>query len=158
MGIETTFVPAETLDAARDAIAERTRLLFVETVGNPSGVIADLRAFANVAHEAGIPLIVDNTFATPDLCRPIEYGADIVVHSATKFINGHGTAIGGVLVESGTFPWSNGRFPLLSTPSPGYHGKVFTETFGEYAFLMRARAEVLRDVVLRCRRWMRGSC
>ncbi len=146
MGIETTFVPAEQLDAARDAIGERTKLLFVETIGNPSGVVADLRAFANVAHDAGIPLIVDNTFATPYLCRPIEHGGDIVVHSATKFINGHGTAIGGVLVESGTFPWSNGRFPLLSTPSPGYHGKVFTETFGEYAFLMRARAEVLRDV------------
>lgn len=146
MGIETTFVQAEQLDAARDAIGERTKLLFVETIGNPSGVVADLRGFAKVAHDAGIPLIVDNTFATPYLCRPIEHGADIVVHSATKFINGHGTAIGGVLVESGTFPWSNGRFPLLSTPSPGYHGKVFTETFGEYAFLMRARAEVLRDV------------
>ena len=102
--------------------------------------------FAELAHDAGIPLVVDNTFATPYLCRPIEHGADIVVHSATKFINGHGTAIGGVLVESGKFPWDNGRFPLLSTPSPGYHQKVFTETFGEYAFLMRARAEVLRDV------------
>ena len=145
MGIETTFVPPG-LDATRSAIGERTKLLFVETVGNPSGIVADLRGFANVAHEAGIPLIVDNTFATPYLCRPIEHGADIVVHSATKFINGHGTAIGGVLVESGKFPWGNGRFPLLSTPSPGYHGKVFTETFGEYAFLMRARAEVLRDV------------
>jgi O-acetylhomoserine (thiol)-lyase len=146
MGIDTTFVPAEHLDGARDAIGERTKLLFVETIGNPSGVVADLRGFAHVAHAAGIPLIVDNTFATPYLCRPIEHGADIVVHSATKFINGHGTAIGGVLVESGTFPWGNGRFPLLSTPSPGYHGKVFAETFGEYAFLMRARAEVLRDV------------
>ncbi len=93
-----------------------------------------------------MPLVVDNTFATPYLCRPIELGADLVVHSATKFINGHGTTIGGVLVESGRFPWGNGRFPLLSEPSPGYHGKVFTETFGEYAFLMRARAEVLRDV------------
>lgn len=146
MGIETTFVPAEDLDAARGAMSERTKLLFVETVGNPSGVVADLAGFAGAAHDAGIPLVVDNTFATPVLCRPIEHGADVVVHSATKFINGHGTAIGGVLVESGRFPWGNGRFPLLSTPSPGYHGKVFTETFGEYAFLMRARAEVLRDV------------
>ncbi len=118
----------------------------METVGNPSGVVADLPAFAKVAHDAGVALVVDNTFATPYLCRPIEAGADIVLHSATKFINGHGTAIGGVLVESGKFPWDNGRFPLLATPSPGYHGKVFTETFGEYAFLMRARAEVSRDV------------
>jgi O-acetylhomoserine (thiol)-lyase len=146
MGIETTFVPAEDPQAARAAFRDETRLLFVETVGNPSGVVADLGAFAAVAHEAGVPLAVDNTFATPYLCRPIELGADIVVHSATKFINGHGTAIGGVMIESGRFPWGNGRFPLLSTPSPGYHGKVFTETFGEYAFLMRARAEVLRDV------------
>src|SRR5579863_4393249 len=146
MGIETTFVSAEDLAAVRAAIRPNTKLLFVETVGNPSGVVADLRAFATAAHDANIPLVVDNTFATPYLCRPIEHGADIVVHSATKFINGHGTAIGGVLVESGSFPWENGRFPLLSSPSPGYHQKVFTETFGEYAFLMRARAEVLRDV------------
>ncbi|HVR45909.1 MAG TPA: O-acetylhomoserine aminocarboxypropyltransferase/cysteine synthase family protein [Candidatus Binatia bacterium] len=146
MGIETTFVSAEDLAAVRAAVRRNTKLLFVETVGNPSGVVADLRAFATAAHEAGIPLVVDNTFATPYFCRPIEHGADIVVHSATKFINGHGTAIGGVLVESGKFPWDNGRFPLLSTPSPGYHQKVFTETFGEYAFLVRARAEVLRDV------------
>ncbi len=146
MGIETSFVSAEDLAAVRAAIRPNTKLLFVETVGNPSGVVADLRAFAAAAHEAGIPLVVDNTFATPYLCRPIEHGADVVVHSATKFINGHGTAIGGVLVESGKFPWDNGRFPLLSTPSPGYHQKVFTETFGEYSFLMRARDEVLRDV------------
>jgi O-acetylhomoserine (thiol)-lyase len=146
MGIETTFVSAEDLDSVRAAIRPQTRLLFVETIGNPSGVVADLRAFASVAHEFGVALVVDNTFATPYLCRPIEHGADIVVHSATKFINGHGTAIGGVLVESGKFPWENGRYPLLSTPSPGYHQKVFTETFGEYAFLMRARVEVLRDV------------
>lgn len=146
MGIETTFVPAGDLGAVRDAIRPQTKLLFVETVGNPSGVVADVRGFASLAHDAGIPLAVDNTFATPYLCRPIELGADIVVHSATKFINGHGTSIGGVLIESGTFPWGNGRFPLLAQPSPGYHQKVFTETFGEYAFLMRARAEVLRDV------------
>jgi O-acetylhomoserine (thiol)-lyase len=146
MGIETTFVPAEDLDAVRNAIRPNTKLLFVETIGNPSGVVADLRAFASLAHDTGIPLAVDNTFATPYLCRPIELGADLVVHSATKFINGHGTSIGGVLIESGTFPWGSGRFPLLSTASPGYHQKVFTETFGEYAFLMRARAEVLRDV------------
>jgi O-acetylhomoserine (thiol)-lyase len=146
MGIDTTFVPVDDLAAVRAAIRPATRLIFVETVGNPSGAVADLRAFAALAHDADLPLVVDNTFATPYLCRPIEHGADIVVHSATKFINGHGTSIGGVLVESGEFPWENGRFPLLSQPSPGYHQKVFTETFGEYAFLMRARAEVLRDV------------
>jgi O-acetylhomoserine (thiol)-lyase len=146
MGIDTTFVSADDLAAARAAVRPNTKLLFVETIGNPSGIVADLPAFAALAHELGVPLVVDNTFATPYLYRPIEHGADIVVHSATKFINGHGTAIGGVLVESGRFPWDNGRFPLLSTPSPGYHQKVFTETFGEYAFLMRARAEVLRDV------------
>ncbi len=146
MGIETTFVPVEDLDAARAAIRPETKLVFIETIGNPSGAVADVRGFAELAHAAGVPLVVDNTFATPYLRRPIEHGADIVVHSATKFINGHGTSIGGVLVESGKFPWNNGRFPLLSRPSPGYHQKVFTETFGEYAFLMRARAEVLRDV------------
>jgi O-acetylhomoserine (thiol)-lyase len=146
MGIDTTFVPVDDLAAVRAAIRPATKLIFVETVGNPSGAVADLRAFAALAHDADLPLVVDNTFATPYLCRPIEHGADIVVHSATKFINGHGTSIGGVLVESGEFPWENGRFPLLSQPSPGYHQKVFTETFGEYAFLMRARAEVLRDV------------
>ncbi len=146
MGIETSFVPVQDLAAIRAAIEPQTKLLFVETVGNPSGVVADLRALAALAHDAGLPLVVDNTFATPYLCRPIEHGADIVVHSATKFINGHGTSIGGVLVESGKFPWGNGRFPLLSCPSPGYHRKIFTETFAEYAFLMRARSEVLRDV------------
>lgn len=146
MGIETTFVPVDDEAAIRAAMRPNTRLLFVETIGNPSGAVADLAKLAEIAHGAGVPLIVDNTFASPYLCRPIEHGADIVIHSATKFISGHGTTIGGVLVESGTFPWDNGRFPLLSTPSPGYHQKVFTETFGEYAFLMRARAEVLRDV------------
>ena len=146
MGIATTFVPVDDYDGIAAAIGPQTKLLFAETIGNPSGNVADLDRLAKVAHDAGIPLVVDNTFASPYLCRPIEHGADIVVHSATKFISGHGTVIGGVLVESGRFPWDGGRFPLLSEPSPGYHGKVFTETFGEYAFLMRARAEVLRDI------------
>ena len=146
MGIETTFVPVDDYDAIRAAIRPNTRMLFAETIGNPSGRLADVERLAQIAHEAGIPLVVDNTFASPALYRPIEHGADVVVHSATKFISGHGTVIGGVLVESGTFPWDNGNVPLLSQPSPGYHDKVFTETFGEYAFLMRARAEVLRDV------------
>jgi O-acetylhomoserine (thiol)-lyase len=146
MGIETTFVQVGDLAAMRAAIRPNTRLILVETIANPSGALADLPALARLAHTEGVALAVDNTFASPYLCRPIEYGADIVLHSATKFISGHGTTIGGVAVESGTFPWHNGRYPLLSQPSPGYHRKVFTETFGEYAYLMRARAEVLRDV------------
>jgi O-acetylhomoserine (thiol)-lyase len=146
MGIECTFAPVDDLSALRASIRPNTKMLFAETVGNPSGALADLEALSELAHDAGIPLVVDNTFASPYLCRPIERGADIVLHSATKFIGGHGTTIGGVLVESGRFPWGNGKFPLLSEPSPGYHHKVFTETFGEYAFLMRVRAEVLRDV------------
>lgn len=146
MGISTAFVPVDDYDAIRAAIEPNTRMLFAETIGNPSGALADVDRLAQIAHEAGVPLVVDNTFASPALYRPIEHGADVVVHSATKFISGHGTVIGGVAVDSGTFPWENGRFPLLSQPSPGYHDKVFTETFGEYAFLMRARAEVLRDV------------
>lgn len=146
MGIETSFVPVDDFDAIRAAIRPNTKLLFAETIGNPSGALADVDRLAAIAHEAQIPLVIDNTFASPALYRPIEHGADVVVQSATKFISGHGTVIGGVLVESGKFPWDNGKFPLLSQASPGYHNKVFTETFGEYAFLMRARAEVLRDV------------
>ncbi|MGB6984813.1 MAG: O-acetylhomoserine aminocarboxypropyltransferase/cysteine synthase family protein [Candidatus Aquilonibacter sp.] len=146
MGIETSFAPVDDYAALEAAIAPNTKLLFAETIGNPSGAIADLSALAKLAHKHGIPLVVDNTFASPYLCRPIEQGADIVVHSATKFISGHGTTMGGVMIDSGTFDFASGKFPLLSQPSPGYHNKVFTETFGEYAFLMRSRAEVLRDV------------
>ena len=146
MGIGTTFVPVDDSDAIRAAIRPNTKMLFAETIGNPSGTLADVAALARIAHDAGIPLVIDNTFASPALFRPIEHGADIVLHSATKFIGGHGAVIGGVMIESGKFAWDSGKFPLLSTASPGYHDKVFTETFGEYAFLMRARAEVLRDV------------
>jgi len=146
MGIEATFVPGGDVDAIRAAIRPNTRAVFTETIGNPNGGVADIAAIADVAHASGVPLIVDNTFATPYLCRPIEHGADVVIHSATKFIGGHGTVLGGAIVESGRFPWGAGRHPLLSTPSPGYHGMNFAETFGEYAFLMRARAELLRDV------------
>jgi len=146
MGIEATLVPGGEPGPLAAAIRPNTRLLFTETIGNPAGNIADLASLSSVAHEHGIPLVVDNTFASPYLCRPIEWGADIVIHSATKFIGGHGTALGGVIVESGTFPWAAGRHPLLSEPSPGYHDMNFAETFGEYAFLMRVRAEVLRDV------------
>ncbi|MGA8839422.1 MAG: O-acetylhomoserine aminocarboxypropyltransferase/cysteine synthase family protein [Candidatus Aquilonibacter sp.] len=146
MGIETSFAPVDDFAAIEAAIRPNTKLLFAETIGNPSGTLADLTGLAKLAHKHGIPLVVDNTFASPYLCRPIERGADIVVHSATKFISGHGTTMGGIMVESGRFDFASGKFPLLSEPSPGYHNKVFTETFGEYAFLMRARAEVLRDV------------
>jgi O-acetylhomoserine (thiol)-lyase len=146
MGIETTFVPAGDVAAVAAAIRPNTRAVFTETIGNPNGNIADLSALSEAAHAAGVPLLVDNTFATPYLCRPIEFGADVVIHSATKFIGGHGTVIGGAIVEAGTCPWGAGRHPLISTPSPGYHGMNFAETFGEYAFLMRARTELLRDV------------
>ena len=146
MGIEASFAPVEDFAALEAAIRPNTKLLFAETIGNPSGTLADLDALAKLAHKHGIPLVVDNTFASPYLCRPIEHGADIVVHSATKFISGHGTTMGGIMVESGRFDFGSGKFPLLSEASPGYHNKVFTETFGEYAFLMRSRAEVLRDV------------
>ncbi len=146
MGIESSFAPVDDYDALEAAITPQTKLLFAETIGNPSGALADLPALAKLAHKHGIPLVVDNTFASPYLCRPIEAGADIVVHSATKFISGHGTTMGGVMIDGGRFDFASGKFPLLSQPSPGYHNKVFTETFGEYAFLMRSRAEVLRDV------------
>ncbi|TAM74638.1 O-acetylhomoserine aminocarboxypropyltransferase/cysteine synthase [bacterium] len=145
MGIDVTFVAESNPLGMEAAIRENTKALYVETIGNPLGNVADLRALADAAHANGIPLVVDNTFATPYLCRPIEHGADIVVQSATKFISGHGTAIAGVMVESGTFPWGQ-RHPLIAAPSPGYHGMNFAETFGEFAYLMRARAEVMRDV------------
>ena len=146
MGIECTLVPGDDAAAFGAAMKPNTRLLFCETIGNPRGNVADLEALANVAHAHGVPLVVDNTFATPALCRPFEFGADIVTHSATKFLGGHGTVIAGAIVESGKFPWGAGKHPLLSEPSPGYHDMNFAETFGEYAFLMRARTEVLRDV------------
>jgi O-acetylhomoserine (thiol)-lyase len=146
MGIDVTFVPVNDTAAVTRAIAPNTKALYTETIGNPAGNVADLEALAAVAHAHGLPLLVDNTFASPFLCRPIEWGADIVVASATKFIGGHGSAIGGIIVESGRFDWSTGKHPLLSTPSPGYHDMNFAETFGEYAYLMRTRVEVLRDV------------
>lgn len=146
MGIDCTLVGGDDPDALRAAIRPNTKLVYTETIGNPAGNVADLEKIALLAHEAHVPLVVDNTFASPALCRPIEWGADIVVESATKFIGGHGTVIAGVLVESGKFDWSSAKHPLLSQPSPGYHDMNFAETFGEYAFLMRARTEVLRDV------------
>jgi O-acetylhomoserine (thiol)-lyase len=146
MGIDCTLVGGDDPSALRAAIRPNTKLVFTETIGNPLGNVADLETLAALAHEAGLPLVVDNTFATPALCRPFEWGADVITHSATKFIGGHGTVIAGVVVESGKFPWGAGKHPLLSQPSPGYHDMNFAETFGEYAFLMRARTEVLRDI------------
>jgi O-acetylhomoserine (thiol)-lyase len=146
MNVELTWVDPDDIDAWRRAVRPSTKAFFGETIGNPGGNVLDLETIATIAHEHELPLIVDNTFATPYLCRPIEWGADIVVHSATKFIGGHGTSIGGVVVEAGTFDWSNGRFPVIADPSPAYHGLQFHETFGTYGFLMKLRAETLRDL------------
>ncbi len=145
LGIHTTFVEPDDSDNFRRAITPRTRALYAETIGNPRMNVLDIAAVAAVAHENNLPLVVDNTFASPFLCRPIEHGADIVLHSATKFIGGHGTSIGGVIVDSGRFPWGAGRFPQLLEPSKGYHGIRFHETFGDFAYIMKARVEGLRD-------------
>jgi O-acetylhomoserine (thiol)-lyase len=145
MGIDVTFVDMADVSAVEGAINEKTKAVYGETIGNPAADILDIEAVAGIAHDAGVPLIVDNTFATPYLCRPIEHGADIVVHSATKFIGGHGVAIAGVIVESGLFPFDNGRFPGITEPSPAYHDLRFWENFREYAYLTKARVETLRD-------------
>jgi O-acetylhomoserine (thiol)-lyase len=146
LGFELTFVDPDDLDQWRAALRPNTKVLFGETIGNPGGNVLDIEAVARIAHEHGAPLMIDSTFATPYLCRPIEWGADIVTHSATKFIGGHGTSIGGIAVESGSFDWSNGRFPVVADPSPAYHGLAFHETFGTYGYLMKLRAESLRDL------------
>src|SRR5436190_17410899 len=146
MSVELTWVNPDDPDAWKAAIKDNTKALYGETIGNPGGNVLDIETVASIAHDRQIPLIVDNTFATPYLCRPIEWGADIVVHSATKFIGGHGTSIGGVAVESGQSNWSNGRFPVVADPSPAYHGLAFHETFGVYGYLMKLRAESLRDL------------
>ena len=143
-GIETTFVDANQAQAFEAAMRPNTRAVFAESLGNPSLTVLDIAAVADVAHAHGVPLIVDNTVPSPFLCRPLLHGADIVVHSATKYLGGHGTTLGGVLVESGKFPWDNGKFPGMTEPSAGYHGVKFFETFGDFAFTMRARMEVLR--------------
>ena len=146
LGIDTTFVDGNDPESFRKAIGPKTRALYAETLGNPKINVLDIEAVAEVAHEHGLPLIVDNTLATPYLCRPIEWGADIVVESATKFIGGHGTSIGGVIVDSGKFPWDNGNFPEMTEPSPSYHGLRFYETFGQLAWILKARVEGLRDM------------
>jgi len=145
-GVDVVFVDPGDHDGFRRALTPRTKVIYGETIGNPRIDVLDIAAVAAIARDAGIPLMIDNTFATPYLCRPLEHGADVVVHSATKFIGGHGTAIGGVIVESGRFPWGNGNFPGMTEPSPGYHGIRFFETFGEYGYLMKARVENLRDL------------
>jgi O-acetylhomoserine (thiol)-lyase len=146
MSIDLTWVDPDDPDAWRQAVRPNTKAFFGETIGNPAGNVLDIETAASIAHGHGFPLIVDNTFATPFLCRPIEWGADIVIHSATKFLGGHGTSIGGIVVEAGTFDWSNGRFPVVADPSPAYHGLQFHETFGMYGYLMKLRAETLRDL------------
>lgn len=146
LGLTVKFVNPDDLDEVRAAITDKTKALYTETIGNPRADVVDLEALAAIAHENGIPLIVDNTFATPYLCRPIEFGADIVVHSATKFIGGHGTSIGGVIIDSGNFDWANGKFPGLTEPDPSYHGVVYTEAVGNLAYIIKARVQLLRDL------------
>ncbi len=149
LGIEVSFVDSTSPESFAAAITDKTRALYLETIGNPGLDVPDIAAVAEIAHQAGIPLVVDNTFATPYHCRPIEHGADIVLHSATKYIGGHGTSIGGLIVDSGNFPWDNGKFPELSQPDPSYHGLVYTEHFGPAAYIAKARVQLLRDL---------GSC
>jgi O-acetylhomoserine (thiol)-lyase len=144
LGIETTFVHPDDPESFRRAIRPNTKLVYAETLGNPLINIVDIEALAGIAHEAGIPLVVDNTVPSPYLCRPFDWGADIVVHSATKYIGGHGTTMGGVIVESGRFKWDNGKFPEMVEPSPGYHGVRFYETFGDFGYTMKARMEIMR--------------
>src|SRR6185437_12362103 len=145
-GIETKFVDPDDPQNFKKAITPKTKLLYAETAGNPRINILDIEAVAAIAKDAGIPLVIDNTFATPYLCKPFEFSADISLHSATKYIGGHGTTMGGVLVESGKFPWDNGKFPQMTEPSRGYHGVRFYETFGDFGFTMKARMETMRTL------------
>ena len=145
-GINTTFVEPDNIDNFERAITEKTRVIYGETIGNPRGNILDLEKIASIANKYKIPFIVDNTLASPYLCKPISFGADIVLHSATKFLGGHGTTMGGVIVESGNFDWNSGKFPEMVEPSKGYHGVKFAETFGDFGFTMKARMEILRTM------------
>lgn len=146
MGVNTVFVEPDDPENFRRAITPRTKVVYGETIANPRMNVLDIARVAKIAHDAGLPLVVDNTMASPFLCRPIEHGADIVLHSATKYIGGHGTSIGGIIVDSGKFPWSKEKFPQLTEPSPGYHGLRFTETFGNLAYIIKVRVEGLRDL------------
>jgi O-acetylhomoserine (thiol)-lyase len=143
-GVECSFVDATNPAAFAAAMRPNTRAVFAESLGNPSLVVLDIAAVAEVAHAHGVPLVIDNTVPSPFLCNPLALGADIVVHSATKYLGGHGTTLAGVVVERGDFPWSNGKFPGMTEPSPGYHGVIFHETFGDFAFTMRCRMETQR--------------
>ena len=145
-GINTTFVDPKNTENFRAAITPKTKAIFAETIGNPSLDILDIEAVAEIAHEAGIPLIVDNTFATPYLCKPIEHGADIVVHSATKWLLGNGTTLGGVIVDGGKFDWNSPKFPGFTTPDPSYHNLVYSEALGAQAYVIKARVQLLRDM------------
>jgi O-acetylhomoserine (thiol)-lyase len=145
-GIHTVFVNADNPENFRKAITPKTRAIYAETMGNPQINVLDIEAVAHIAREAGVPLIIDNTFASPYLCQPIKFGADIVIHSATKFIGGHGTTMGGVVVESGKFPWGNGKYPMMTEPSRGYHGVIFHETFGDFGYTMKCRMETMRTL------------
>ena len=145
-GVDTTFVASDDPGDYAAAIGENTKAVFAEVVANPSGDVADISGLAEVAHAAGVPLVVDATTVTPYLCRPIEYGADIVLHSATKFLGGHGTTLGGLIVDAGTFDWGNGRFPTMTEPVPSYGGVQWWGNFGEYGFLTKVRVEQLRDI------------
>ena len=144
LGIETTFVDSDDPENFRRAVRPNTKLVYAETLGNPLINLIDIEAVASIAHAAGVPLMIDNTVPSPYLCQPCAWGADIVVHSATKYIGGHGTTMGGVIVESGKFPWDNGKFPGMTEPSRGYHGVRFYETFGDFGYTMRARMEIMR--------------
>ena len=144
LGIDTVFVDSADPENFARAITSNTKALYAETLGNPSLNVLDIEAVARIGNQAGVPLFVDNTFASPYLCRPFEWGAAITLHSATKFIGGHGTTMGGVIIESGKFPWDNGRFPSMTEPSPGYHGVRFFETFGDFGFTMKCRMEGMR--------------
>lgn len=146
LGVETTFVDTDNPEEVKAAIRPNTKALFVETLGNPNSSVADIETLSAIAHSSSIPLIVDNTFATPYLFRPLEHGADVVVHSATKFIGGHGTSLGGIIVDGGTFDWAaSGKFPGLSGPNPSYHGAVFTDVAGPLAYIIKIRTTLLRD-------------
>ena len=146
LGIDTTFVDPDEPENFARAITPKTKVVYAETLGNPLINVLDIEPVAEIAHAAGLPLVLDNTFPTPIVCRPFEWGADVIVHSATKFIGGHGTSIGGVVVESGKFPWDNGNFPAMMEPSKGYHGVRFYETFGDFGFTMKIRCETLRTL------------
>ncbi|WDL98229.1 homocysteine synthase [Alicyclobacillus sp. ALC3] len=146
LGIDVTFVDPTDLAAVAAAIRPNTKAVYAETIGNPRIDVLDIEAFAEVAHSAGVPLIIDNTFATPYLCRPVEHGADVVIHSATKFIGGHGTSIGGVIVDGGKFNWDNGKFPTLVEPDESYHGVSYVRDVGAPAYVVKARVQLLRDL------------